>query len=294
MNFFQFLDTGLSRLLLAISEVPSTFWAVLVSTSITLLTVHLTNRGNTKRLERQLSHDRDLKKVERLFNAKREIYLDAAVAISLSLRSLANFANFELSHSELMKDANEKSAALAKVNLVASPETLRALAAVNRAVGNAVVELTALRRPLMVGYNGLRLMEQNRKNSQLRFEGLLELQHQKRVDGSISQGDIDRLIRLTDMTMDRANKSHQEWAEQDKTLRGQAMVVYQQALKYNASIAHLLPRLLEAIRIELDVPLETAVFQEIVDAASAHLDDIGQRFVDMQKGVSPSAKAAAT
>lgn len=293
MNYFQFLVDGLSKMLQAISEVPSTFWAVIVSTSITLLTVHLTNRSNTSRLERQLSHDRELKKVERLFNAKREIYLEAAVAISISIRSLAHYANFEMSHGDLTKDANEKSAALAKINLVGSPETLRALAAVNQALGNAMVALTALRRPLLGEYGVLRIEEQVYKNSQLHFEGLLELQHQKRIEGVLGQEGFDRLMKLTEMTMDRANKTRKVWADHDKALRGQAMVVYQQALKYNASIARLLPRLLEAIRIELDLPPDTAVFQEIVDASSAHLDDIGKRFVDMQNGVESDARTAA-
>lgn len=284
MNDFQFLVTGFFRLLQAISEVPSTFWAVIVSTSITLLTVHLTNRSNTIRLERQLSHDRELKKVERLFNAKREIYLEAAVAVSISLRSLANFANFETPHNDLFKDANEKSAALAKINLVGSPETLRALSAVNLALGKAMMELTALRRPLVGEYGALRIEEQVYKNSQMHFEGLLEHQHQKRIEGVLGQADIDRLMKLTEMVMDRANKTRKVWADHDNALRAKAMVVYQQALKYNASISRLLPELLEAIRIELDLPPDTAVFQEIVEAASAHLDNIGQRFVDMQNG----------
>lgn len=285
MDFFLAISQGLSNLLQAISEVPSTFWAVIVSTSITLLTVHLTNRSNTTRLERQLSHDRELKKVERLFNAKREIYLEVAESISISMRSLAHYANFEMAHGDLLREGNTKSAALAKINLVGSAETLRALAAVNRALGSAIVEMTALRHPLLAEYGVLRVREQNYKNIQMRFEALLELQHQKRVDGVLGNEDFDRLMKLTELTMDRANKTRTAWVEHEKALRGQAMVVYQQALKYNSSIARLLPRLLEAIRIELDLPPDTAVFDEIVDAASAHLEGIGKRFVDIQKGV---------
>ena len=267
-----------------IKEIPSTFWAVVVSTLFTVFTVHLTNSHHAKRLDKQLENDRELKRIERVFNAKRDIYMDAAVALTVSIRSLHNYALLDMPHVDLMKEAIEKNSALAKINLMATPETLRALGAVNLAIADAVMKLTEMRKPLIDERGVLLVEEQSYKNYQKRFEGLLDLQHQITLDGQRPEGEFARVARLTEGYMDQANKARTRWAEHDRELRIKAMAIYQESLRRVQGIGALTPRLIESIRAELDTSIDMAAFHEMFGMSAAKMDEVGKRLASLQSG----------
>ena len=69
---------ALAMLIKAISEVPATFWGVIIGAGFSLSGVVLINKNNTTRLETQLANERIMKRAEREFNLKRDIYLECA------------------------------------------------------------------------------------------------------------------------------------------------------------------------------------------------------------------------
>lgn len=270
-------------ILSSIEKIPATFWGVLIGAGLSLGGVVISNRANSKRLERQLEHDRLIKKLDREYQARKEIFLDAAEAISIALRSLANFANVNLPQQNLMKDFTSKAAVLSKVFVIGSPKTMRALSAVNLSLSAAVVDLTEKRMPLVNEHAVLLIEEKSYKDAQVDFEGIIELQKQFNIQGKNDDMEWKRLIRLSEMAMDRANKNRQIWARHATELREKSLVLYQESLTYHERTTALIPALLESVRDELELPFDSLAFKEISDASSAALHESGKRFLDMTK-----------
>jgi hypothetical protein len=104
--------------------------------------------GNNKRLEKQLCHERELRKKEREMSLRKDIYLAAAEAISIGITTIGQFANMEIPHEKLTGAYVEKSPSIAKVHIIAGEETVKALAALLSELDGAYLTLLAKRLPL--------------------------------------------------------------------------------------------------------------------------------------------------
>jgi hypothetical protein len=120
-DFLQFLAQLLDK-------IPATFWAIVVGSLFTLSGVFFTNRANDRRLSLQLQNDRELRNREREMTFRKDTYAAAAEAIAVSMSALSKFSELSFPLKEISATYLEKSPALAKVNLVAGEDTIRALA----------------------------------------------------------------------------------------------------------------------------------------------------------------------
>ena len=77
-----------------LEQIPASFWGVIVGAFVTIVSVVLTNRGNEKRLERQLRHDAELKRQERDLALRWDVYLAATDAIAAGIASIGEMSNF--------------------------------------------------------------------------------------------------------------------------------------------------------------------------------------------------------
>ena len=111
-----------------LDKIPATFWGVVIGSFFTLLGSFFTNRANDHRLRLQLQNDRELKNREREMTFRKDTYAAAAEAIAVSMGALSKFSDLSFSLKEVSETYLEQSPALAKVNLVAGEDTIRALA----------------------------------------------------------------------------------------------------------------------------------------------------------------------
>ena len=68
-----------------LDKVPAAFWGVVFGSFFSILAVWLTSRDSTARLLKQFEHERLVKNHNRELGMKKEIYLDAAEAISAAI-----------------------------------------------------------------------------------------------------------------------------------------------------------------------------------------------------------------
>lgn len=101
-----------------------------------------TNRSNTDRLRIQLNHDREIKKQERELTLRKEIYLAAAEAISSGITMVGSIANLNISYDKLMESFSEKSPSIAKVNVIANEDTIKALASFMEELTSGLLRLS--------------------------------------------------------------------------------------------------------------------------------------------------------
>ena len=117
----------MTTILALLDKIPATFWGVIIGSIISLGGVYLTNRASDKRLTKQFTHEREQKTKDREMELRKEIFLAAADAISVGLNSVARFSNLDISNDKVTGTFVKKLPAIAKVHVIATMDTIKAL-----------------------------------------------------------------------------------------------------------------------------------------------------------------------
>jgi hypothetical protein len=270
----------------AVGKIPATFWGVVSGAVIALVGVVASNFANTKRLEKQLTHDRTVKKAERDFSTKRDIYFEATDAISLALRSLLYFAYLHQTNDEIMKDYLAKAGALAKVQLIGSPQTIKTLNGFSIFMGNAVLQLSVMRAPLLGERSAILVEETSVNNAQKDFDNVMDAYKQFNFSGALDLQESQRMQRNSEMTLERVNGMRDKLSTKTTALNLKAMAVYKEAIRLHVEATNLLPSLVEAIRAELDLPIDSGFLGNLQTQANLEMLAMSEKLDAMSQAKS--------
>lgn len=143
-------DSDLLIMLVAMIErIPGTFWGIVMGAVFTLIGVWGTNRGAFRRQQALLTQEASMKKLDREQTLRREIYLGAFESMAVGILSIRRFRDFDLPEKEVTTPYEEKAPALAKIDAVASEETLRKTMIFSTELGATFRRLAAKRRLLL-------------------------------------------------------------------------------------------------------------------------------------------------
>jgi hypothetical protein len=137
----HFLNSVLASVWTVLAALVGSCGALLVGTASL---VH-----SRKQLRLQMEQQAQQQKIGREMNLRRDVYLEAAVAIARATSSLNELAEVGSGMQELARQYAADFATIAKVHIVGSPETIEALMRVTRELGNAQAELNAARIPML-------------------------------------------------------------------------------------------------------------------------------------------------
>ena len=107
--------------------------------------VLLTNRASGKRLADQLREDRERDENRRLFESRRDIYLDAADTIATAITCIGRLADLGTSTYDIIKPFQDKVGSVAKVHQIASEQTSVQVIEIMKGIGLSITELTVAR-----------------------------------------------------------------------------------------------------------------------------------------------------
>lgn len=110
-----------------IKEIPLNILSVALGSLIALGGVVITNRNHSKRLEIQLSHDREVKTLERKTSMRKEVYLTAVEELVKANGFLGSLTQVDLVSTNIAAGLKGFFIASAKLSLVAEDETNNAL-----------------------------------------------------------------------------------------------------------------------------------------------------------------------
>jgi hypothetical protein len=144
--------------------IPLALWiavgVAVLSGIITLVSVSLSN-GNSRRnlraqlahdseqLERRLAYEADQRDRERKMSLRREIYLEAAAALTHANGLIGRITNIENDQKMLGDEFATDLSKIAKVHIVGSDQTVQAIMGYVNVLGPSFMELVAKRAPLM-------------------------------------------------------------------------------------------------------------------------------------------------
>lgn len=103
--------------------IPDVIWSGIIASFLTLSGVLISNRSNTTRLMKQLTHDRDEKVKERTMTLRRDVYLKATEELVKLNALLASLPQQDMAKGNFGEGFIGFQTASARLQLVAEPQT---------------------------------------------------------------------------------------------------------------------------------------------------------------------------
>ena len=275
-----------------LDRIPATFWGVVIGSLLTLLSSSLTNRANDRRLSSQLQNDRELKNREREMTFRKDTYAAAAEAIAVSMNALSKFSDLSFSLKEISATYLEKSPALAKVNLVAGEDTIRALVNFGSGFAGAFFLLTQQRMVLSI------LQEQIAAKAALvqgfgkTRDAMIELLRHHNIEGTNDVRKFEAIQTNFEFETDRIATTNQEIQQMTTELLAKHGLFAKQCFVESKNVNQLLIPLLVEARMELELSINKEQYAEILNRAYPNLEGRLDEFIQNVAAVSAVASTS--
>ncbi len=125
--------------------------------------------------------------IEREKLLKKEVYMDAVEAITISLNSVASFSNLNLSEEIVTKEFSSEAGKIAKVQIVGTGETVKAVTVFMSAIGTAILNLMLERASLIQRKNTIEINEKLRGKSRAEVERYISIMKNLNLQGNADQ-----------------------------------------------------------------------------------------------------------
>jgi hypothetical protein len=207
-------------------------------------------------LERKLAAEAEERDRERKMSLRREVYLEAAAALTLANSLIGRITNLDNDQKALGDELITYLSKIMKVHIVGSQQTIQAVADYVKVLGPAFTDLMGLRLPLMI------------RKAAIDLEGTFvdtALAERKRFTAMMQQLNLDRVtdpakwepIRAQSNLAAETYASHA--ATKDALGREQVKGVFaivRHSLVLAEKLGRLFPPALLAVRSEMDMPLD--------------------------------------
>jgi len=263
-----------------LDKIPATFWGVLVGSLFTLSGIYFTNRANDRRLSLQLQDDRELKNREREITFRKDTYAAAAEAIAVSMGALSKFSELSFSLKEVSATYLEKSPVLAKVNLVAGEDTIRALANFGAEFAGAFFRLTQQRMGLSILQEQIVVKVALVKGFEKTRDALIELLRHHNIEGTQDLRRFEAIQKNYEFEAGRIATTNQEIQRMTAELSAKHVPFAKQCFVETKNVNRMLIPLLVAARMELELSISEEKYAEILhqsySSLEGHLDEFIQ------------------
>ncbi len=247
-----------------LGKIPATFWGVVVGSLFTLTGIYFTNRAGDRRLSLQLQNDRELKNREREMTFRKDTYAAAAEAIAVSVSALSKLSELSSSLREVSAMQLEKSPVLAKVNLVAGEDTIRALANFGTGFAGAFFRLTRQRMDLDILREQIAAKVALVKSFEKTRDAMIELMRHHNIEGTQDAQRFEAIQRNYEFEAGRIATTNQEIQQMTAELSAKHFPFAKQCFVETIHINRLLVPLLTAARKELELPISEENYAEIL------------------------------
>lgn len=255
----------LTVLLSLLEKIPATFWGVVVGAILTLGGVVLTNRANDRRLRAQFDHDRKIRNRERELSLRKEIYLAATEAVSAGLTAIGRFANLDIPHDQIAEDYLNRSPSIAKVYVVSTEATGRAVAALTGELSAAYLRLSAKRIPLIAHKQQIAFLAEQMVAFGRERDRMLDLMKQYNIQGQADQrlwNVINNNFQFEQTRITDVIKNHSELASK---LSVKQIDYAQECMIEVIRLTRLQLPALVAVRTELELPIDEDAYSSFIE-----------------------------
>lgn len=275
-----------------LDEIPATFWGVVIGSLFTLTGIYFTNRASDSRLRLQLQNDRELKNREREMTFRKDTYAAAAEAITVSMGALSKFSDLSFSLKEISATYLEKSPVLAKVNLVAGEDTIRALANFGTEFTGAFFRLTQQRMILSILQEQIAVKVALVKGFEKTRDAMIELMRHHNIDGSQDARRFEAIQKNYEFEAGRIATTNQELQRMIAELFAKHIPFSKECFVETIRVNRPLIPLLVAARMELELSISKEQYAEILYQTQSKLEGQFDEFIQniaTVNGVAPTS-----
>ena len=262
-----------------LDKIPATFWGIVVGSLFTLTGIYFTNRASSHRLRLQLQNDRKLKNREREMTFRKDTYAAAAEAISVSVSALSKFSDLSFSLKEVSAMYLEKSPVLAKVNLVAGEDTIRALANFGTEFAGAFFRLTQQRMVLSVLQEEIAVKAALLRGFEKTRDAMIELMRHHNIDGVQDPRRFEAIQKNYEFEAGRIAMTNQEIQRMIAELSAKHIPFAKECFEEAVRVNGLIIPLLVAARMELELSISKEHYAEILHQTHSKLEGQLDEFI---------------
>lgn len=261
-----------------IASVPDVVWAAVLASLLTLSGVIASNRSNSYRLKLQLEHESTEKAKDRKATLRREVYLYASEEMVKVTAYLASLPQMDLTKINAGEGLTNFGAAVAKLQLIAEPETVRLITELYGKLGQLFFRLLIQAEPIHSLKSDIDIADGFYKRHDSEVQRILSAMTQYNESAStnieVFQG-LDRSFKFhSEQRQKYAEDRNIAW-EKVHPLQREFLKTYATELK---ATSELQVHTMVAMRGELDVGGDIAMFTTLMnkqwESVNAQLDSL--------------------
>jgi hypothetical protein len=245
-------------------KIPDAVWAAVIASLLTLGGVLFTNRGSYKRLLKQLEHDSLQKDRERNMGIRRQVYLDAAEAITEMHNIINKMCNLSISDADISMTVSKSSAIVSKVYVICSSETINSISKLMSAFTCRYLEILSERIPLIRRQLDIDIQNELILKSSKDRDQLLEIMKNLRIQG-VKDARLEETIKNNfDFQQDQISKliqKQKDLIEINRLEQGKLAIKCFQASK---EISEYFPSAINSVRKEMDIPFDEEAYRNVI------------------------------
>ncbi|MCP3899690.1 MAG: PCRF domain-containing protein [Desulfobacteraceae bacterium] len=156
-----------------IKSIPSTIWAVIFGSVITLFGVLVSNINNNKRHATQLRHDSLEKTKDRKSAIRHQVYLLATEELVKANHYLGSLSQVDITKTNIAAPLEGFFVAASKLSMIADQETGHAVDKLISIYGKLIFRLMAKIMPMQDTKTDIQIIDENYNNTKLEIERIL-------------------------------------------------------------------------------------------------------------------------
>ncbi len=204
-----------------------------------------------------------LAEIEREKNIKKEVYLQAIEALTRTQNVVVNLSNLNISEQQVTSEMINDSGLIAKIQVVGSETTVKAVTTLMASIGTAILELMLERSTLVGRKNSIEVLEKLRLKAHDEIERYISIMKNINLEGNQDQRLWDAINKNVEFESEQREKYAQEiddlWGIQNK----EHLEFTQKCMDRFFEITSLLPDAVLSIRKELNLPISNEAYLDI-------------------------------
>lgn len=215
--------------------------------------------------ENQLKHA----SIGREKSIKKEVYLQAAGAVTRSQNMITSFSNLNFANEDITVNMVEDSGIMAKIQIVGSKKTVKATTAFMAVIGTKTLELILERSPLIERKSNIEVLETLREFAGKEIESYMEIMKKMNLQGN---QDKDTWLRIEDQVQfeqGQVDKFNNEINKLVFLQNSEHIAFSKKCFDSFIEVSRLLPPIILSVRNELDLDIEP---EDYLDIFNSNLD----------------------
>jgi hypothetical protein len=201
--------------------------------------------------------------IEREKNIKKEVYLQAIEALTRTQSVVGNLANLNIDEQKATSGMVNDSGLIAKVQIVGSEKTVKAVSTIMASIGTAIMELMLERKVLVERKTRIEFLEGLRSKSQSEIERYISIMKNLNLEGNQDKRLWDTINNQVEFETQQRDKFMQETSDLWKAQNKEHLEFTQKCMNKYFEVASLLPNAVLAVREELNLPISDEAYINI-------------------------------